>query len=451
MSFRVKSIALDNIMFSNKRIKLINTEFDKSKNHYTLLLGNNGTGKSTILGEIARNVSSASKPKLDLFAELHNKPERTIVISNSPFDKFPMDRSYNTKYYSRNNYLYNEMDYFYIGYRGHNISKTNRINKVIEVLLNNYGIVSFNQDIRQILTFLGYNSRLNIIFRIKVFESIFKDARQLAFMDGNIIEMIPDRYLEDAKNFGISAKEYFSLKEDKKFRSGDYHFSLDYECDNADIVDDYKFLRFLMKIDRAYLKSVYLTKIDNTKVDILNASSGEGNIILSLLPLIPLLRDDSLVLIDEPEISLHPEWQSRFMSILDNLFSRVSGCHCIISSHSHFLVSDLPLDCSTIVSLRKNENKIESVLYDRSTYGLSAEDVLLNVFNLPTSRNFALSTRLTNILEQIGMNSMDQERFNEELTFLNKVYDKIKVDDPLRPVVYVIKEKLNEGFDYERI
>lgn len=57
-----------------------------------------------------------------------------------------------------------------------------------------------------------------------------------------------------------------------------------------------------------------------------------------------------MVLIDEPEISQHPNWQMQIIDMLDKCLSD-SKCHFIIATHSHFLVSDLPNYKSSVTYL----------------------------------------------------------------------------------------------------
>lgn len=69
---------------------------------------------------------------------------------------------------------------------------------------------------------------------------------------------------------------------------------------NYDLIDliDIKFIK--------NRKNFYLT----------DASSGELSLIFNLLSIAGEIENDSLILIDEPEISLHPEWQSHFLPLL---------------------------------------------------------------------------------------------------------------------------------------
>ncbi|QRE32288.1 hypothetical protein H0I49_08800 [Flavobacterium psychrophilum] len=47
--FRLYSIELDNKIISTQRIELINNFDSKFENYFTLIIGNNGTGKSRML------------------------------------------------------------------------------------------------------------------------------------------------------------------------------------------------------------------------------------------------------------------------------------------------------------------------------------------------------------------------------------------------------------------
>src|SRR5690606_29722985 len=101
--------------------------------------------------------------------------------------------------------------------------------------------------------------------------------------------------------------------------------------------------------------------------------------------------ENSIILIDEPEISLHPNWQIQYMNLLQSAFADYTDCHFIISSHSHFLVTDLVPDKSTIVSFSINEYGVvinESLTFE--THGWSTENILYRVFGVSSVRNHYL-------------------------------------------------------------
>jgi len=53
--------------------------------------------------------------------------------------------------------------------------------------------------------------------------------------------------------------------------------------------------------------------------------------------------DNVLYLFDEPDLSLHPDWQRKYLFELINLLSKIKkNVHFILTTHSPFLLSDLP-------------------------------------------------------------------------------------------------------------
>lgn len=68
-------------------------------------------------------------------------------------------------------------------------------------------------------------------------------------------------------------------------------------------------------------------------------SSGEQHLIVLIGRLVFNTKAESLVLIDEPEISFHPEWQEKFLSILEDI-RRLNGFSVLVATHSPILIGD---------------------------------------------------------------------------------------------------------------
>jgi ABC-type transport system involved in cytochrome c biogenesis ATPase subunit len=68
-------------------------------------------------------------------------------------------------------------------------------------------------------------------------------------------------------------------------------------------------------------------------------SSGEINIITILYYLIFRTSSGTIVLIDEPEVSLHMVWQKQFADLVDVIMKKQPGMQVIVASHSPFLTS----------------------------------------------------------------------------------------------------------------
>jgi len=77
------------------------------------------------------------------------------------------------------------------------------------------------------------------------------------------------------------------------------------------------------------------------KVDITGLSSGEKQLFLRALSLKFLEVNNSIILIDEPEISLHPQWQRK---IIDVYKSIGNNNQLIIATHSPHVIGNITSD-----------------------------------------------------------------------------------------------------------
>jgi predicted ATPase len=200
--------------------------------------------------------------------------------------------------------------------------------------------------------------------------------------------------------------------------------------------NSYFLLEELRRFDLVKGPEISLYKKGGGEFDFHDASSGEASILSTLIGLIPNLSNNCLIVIDEPEISLHPSWQYRYIELIDKIISQFNGCHVVIATHSHFLISDLPLHRSNIVHF-KNDNKsnIEVNYIDGETNGLSAEDILLNVFDMPSTRNYFLSKEVSEALELLAEGEKKSKRYEELKINLKKYLPNMKKVDPLYDVI----------------
>lgn len=76
---------------------------------------------------------------------------------------------------------------------------------------------------------------------------------------------------------------------------------------------------------------------DNTKIQWYQLSSGEKQLLIILLTVLCQDEAPSVLLLDEPEISLHLRWQYEFIEILRTLNPH---CQIILATHSPSLFSD---------------------------------------------------------------------------------------------------------------
>lgn len=179
------------------------------------------------------------------------------------------------------------------------------------------------------------------------------------------------------------------------------------------------------------------------------SSSGEYHFFSSIVGLMATVKaTNSLILIDEPEISLHPNWQMKYLSFLRELFghSEYATCHILVATHSHFLISDLKGDSSKILGLKRTGKEIEVIDLPKEidTFGWSAEDVLYNVFKVVSTRNKFVAEDIAEILNELSTgdknktNKLSRKKYDE----LIELELALKESDPLKRVVRTILTKV---------
>lgn len=204
------------------------------------------------------------------------------------------------------------------------------------------------------------------------------------------------------------------------------------------------FISHLENLDIINLDGIKIKKAEST-LSINDVSSGEYHLLVSLIGIFANIKKDSLILIDEPEISLHPNWQMRYITFLKNLFIKFGSCQFIFTTHSHFIVSDLEGESSSITALSRDltTNKLSAALLEKSdTFGWSAEEILYNVFKVKTVRNHFLEADLTDLLGLISENSKDKQQIQKLLSSIKAI--NISTNDPMNAVIEEATEYLKE-------
>ena len=169
---------------------------------------------------------------------------------------------------------------------------------------------------------------------------------------------------------------------------------------------------------------------------ILESSSGEHNLFGTMIGLMATIKPCSLIFIDEPEISLHPNWQMKYLNFLRVLFENplYSKAHILVATHSHFIISDLKGDNSKIIGLTRNPSLSVLPLPENvSTFGWTPDEVLYRIFGLRTSRNHYFEYDITQLANLIQNESRDLEKIRKSIDSLKKY--KFSANDPLNYLI----------------
>ncbi|HEY9190906.1 MAG TPA: AAA family ATPase [Sulfurovum sp.] len=179
----------------------------------------------------------------------------------------------------------------------------------------------------------------------------------------------------------------------------------------------------------------------DSEVDSESLSSGEKNLLYITLHILANVQNNSIIVIDEPEISLHPNWQIKYNFHLKQILSGYKNIHVIIATHSHFMVSGLHKDETNIFTIHKDKS-VENIKDD--TFSWSAENILYRIFNTRTVNNYYLEKDLQTVFSLISKNDPTDKKK------IMKSYENIKdvvfhEDDPLYKLSEKIKKYLQEN------
>lgn len=98
-------------------------------------------------------------------------------------------------------------------------------------------------------------------------------------------------------------------------------------------------LQSSFKRTAAHARGIDITDVHGRKLDVNKLSSGEQHLLALYTRLLFDTRPGSLVLIDEPEISLHPAWQHAFVRDIDRVADLVP-MQIVIATHSPSIVNE---------------------------------------------------------------------------------------------------------------
>jgi len=179
---------------------------------------------------------------------------------------------------------------------------------------------------------------------------------------------------------------------------------------------EYDTLRELVRANALRMTSATLERESGGDVELLDMSSGELSLLCGFLGLAAHLEEGCIVLIDEPENSLHPEWQLRYVEMLGAVMDSRPGCHYVLATHSPLIVSGFAgRGCAV---LRLDEEPV--VVEEAAVANSSPDAALLSAFNVVTPDNSFIKQLVLEGLSLIEQGRQDDERANLIARFLLK-------------------------------
>ncbi len=156
--------------------------------------------------------------------------------------------------------------------------------------------------------------------------------------------------------------------------------------------------------------NIYFQNTNNEKFRIDELSTGEKTLLSKVLYLYFKNYKDKVILIDEPELSLHPSWQNRVLKIYKN-FADANNCQVIIATHSPHIIGSAKSESLRI--LKRIDGKIEAFKYSQS-YGYEFSKILTDIMDVEYLRTPEVSKQLAKVKAMIVANEFDSESFQNE-------------------------------------
>lgn len=210
-----------------------------------------------------------------------------------------------------------------------------------------------------------------------IFEQLFYAKFNLDFPFFKILEEnLYSKEKEKFDNYIISLNQLLSnkyLEEENKIRI---------EIFNND--DEIKSI--VLNAEMHYFEISVWSDINNKKINFQSLSSGEQKLLLLFAKLNYVVSKDYIknkknyiLLLDEPEVYIHPDWQKKLISNFINFIKKhkilkEKNVHLIITSHSPFILSDLPKE--NVIFL-KNGKQVD---VDIETFGANIHTLLSHGF-----------------------------------------------------------------------
>ncbi|MNY87446.1 hypothetical protein D3C78_36780 [compost metagenome] len=440
MSFRIV-----NLEYKKKKIQLCDKYTSENSNIFTLITGKNGVGKTQLLTHIIKYYIDQFDQQKNLITVKDkfnsNIPEKLIVHTNSKFDRFPsmykMPKQYKnltaSNYYSVNNEIFTSL------LNNKNLNKRAIYDTLAYLEYN--PIIEYSAILKTSSSGKGYLNETFTFYKDELIKIGFNPniiPQKQPKTNKNLLSVL-NRINENNVKLDLNdIPLIYNLLKNKKIFDHELNFIFDFLEEKVDYGElDKNEYQLLHKYNLIYFRDIYFYKDgeDSLRIDFQFLSSGQQAILNILIGVSSVISNRSLICIDEPEISLHPEWQEEIIEKLQNAFKDIYGCHFLIATHSPQVVSGLKSDNGYILDLENN------ILHKSIDYSKKSADYqLAKLFNAPGYNNEYIIKICLFLLSKIR----DKANFdNNDLSNISELKGfqlSLKNDDP---VYYLVKEVIS--------
>ena len=156
---------------------------------------------------------------------------------------------------------------------------------------------------------------------------------------------------------------------------------------------------------------------DDIEFDLKGLSTGERTLLSKMLYLHLKEPKNKIILIDEPETSLHPSWQNKILKFYEE-FANINNCQIIIATHSPHIIGSAKNEYLRI--LRKNDEGNIEVVEGLKAHGRDINSILFDVMGEVAYRPREFDDKIDRL--HIAIDNRKMEEAKERLEALKKSY-----------------------------
>lgn len=460
---KYRNIMIKSMLILNKNKEILNINYSchtvKSSSSFSILLSDNGNGKSFALGQIAYYLNSYNEYimknnnndmkysfySLEYFMgeelvkinysenkwvmyvddnivngrESHYLPKTLLAITQTIDDKFPF-------YIKNNNSNFTEEFYTYLGPK----SKPDMIDikNIRNSIINSINGIFYHGSpkiINTIMKYIGYNSSISFEFTNPILDILQSKYKGQFFGHTKITQI---RTIDVNKNRYI-----LSVDEDLELMDKNIY---------SRIANELNLL--LEESSIGDLKIIFSKNGEDIEYEWL--SSGERVLIESIFSIGAYINGETILLIDEPENSLHPKWQTEYIKLIADIFSHTSAnIHAVIATHSPSIVLQSAEHESTIINISNTNGSRKYDSYLNNARNSTLEDVLYYDFSFSNNRTLALKSDMVKLIDYIEKKLPIDEEFTSIFKRLNVHIDHSDTHDILKKFLLEV-ENYYENF-----
>ena len=411
---KIEKVHIKNI----KGIKDLELSFKKDNEilDVIVLAGVNGSGKTTILESI--------KDFFDNKNVNYDEPEKSNINLNIFFEDFEKNNIKEAEKNCKDRREHKLKDFFE-GLRYYEYSRKKNDEYYDDLIAKRF-------DIPPKIIYVPAENKFEEIQTYST--TLSREYQFINIINSNVIRDIPS-YIATRRNYLATIEEDLTMK----------------EVTNK-VVNEINGIFDILELDvklKGFSKDEKTMPIfENSageEFDINDLSSGEKQLFLRTLSIKMLEPKNSIILIDEPELSLHPKWQQRIIEVYKKIGE---NNQIIIATHSPHILGSVSNE-NIFILYRDEKGKIEAKTGEElySSYGQPVDRVLKDIMGLESVRTPKIEKDLEELRKLVDEDKYDTKEFKEKYSNLLEILGNTDEDLFLIDMDVKIKQKVNSNVE----